>query len=450
MRRSVRRNARRPRALRTSGCALGSEAAGLALLPTLLSGFADTLDAFGKIEPTGLTEIEVTYLHPQAGELGRSSFKPAPAMEALKAVQSGDVEFAILPRPISDAEAARLVGLGLKDPRGPENETQIALDALSVVVHPSNPVKSLSYAQLQGVFSGEITNWSQLGGPAGAITVVVPTARANANAVMQTTQLGELLRNGSAPLEVKTTEFETIARLVQRTPSAIGFARLKDRDGLQHVAVSGSCGIPYDVSRFGAVSGDYPFAEGIYLYSQDAHDFVDYATTGAAAELIDATVFMSLGVTRQPQPAERLASLYNGLTTEEERELAASLERDLQGFDRLSTTIRFQPGASDLTSRDRTQLRRVAAYIAKLPADAEILVAGFADSSGPFEPNARTSELRAQTVATELEALQAAGVFPQRIKTRGFGELAPVACNSDITGRAINRRVEIWVSTSKL
>ena len=43
-------------------------------------------------------------------------------------------------------------------------EIQVATDALSVIVHPSNPVSELTIAQLSAIYSGQITNWKEVGG----------------------------------------------------------------------------------------------------------------------------------------------------------------------------------------------------------------------------------------------------------------------------------------------
>lgn len=45
-------------------------------------------------------------------------------------------------------------------------------DVLMVVVHDQNPLESLTVEQLQGIFSGEIDNWQDVGGQAGPIVVV--------------------------------------------------------------------------------------------------------------------------------------------------------------------------------------------------------------------------------------------------------------------------------------
>lgn len=48
----------------------------------------------------------------------------------------------------------------------------IAHDAIALVVHPSNPVGSLTKEQIKGIFTGQTTDWSQVGGVAGRINVV--------------------------------------------------------------------------------------------------------------------------------------------------------------------------------------------------------------------------------------------------------------------------------------
>lgn len=48
----------------------------------------------------------------------------------------------------------------------------IALDAIAIIVNPANQLKGLTLAQITDIFSGRVSDWSQLGGPAGRITVI--------------------------------------------------------------------------------------------------------------------------------------------------------------------------------------------------------------------------------------------------------------------------------------
>lgn len=69
-------------------------------------------------------------------------------------------------------------------------------------------------------------------------------------------------------------------------------------------------------------------------------------------------------------------------------------------------------------------------------------VDGFTDSTGSFEYNQKLSEQRAQAVAGYL---QQRGISGLRLSTRGYGERDPIADNSTVGGRALNRRVEIRI-----
>ena len=51
-------------------------------------------------------------------------------------------------------------------------EFKIAIDGISIIVNPANGVTNLSLEQIQKIYIGEITDWSQIGGKAGKITVV--------------------------------------------------------------------------------------------------------------------------------------------------------------------------------------------------------------------------------------------------------------------------------------
>jgi len=51
-------------------------------------------------------------------------------------------------------------------------ETQVATDALSVVVHPSNPVSQLTIAQLSAIYTSQITNWNEVGGKNASIVAI--------------------------------------------------------------------------------------------------------------------------------------------------------------------------------------------------------------------------------------------------------------------------------------
>lgn len=86
-------------------------------------------------------------------------------------------------------------------------------------------------------------------------------------------------------------------------------------------------------------------------------------------------------------------------------------------------------------------LGKLSDFLKKYP-DRKILVEGFTDSTGSDDYNQELSEDRARAVA---QALEADGISPARITTRGLGEQYPVATNGTEAGRQQNRRVEITI-----
>ena len=76
-------------------------------------------------------------------------------------------DIATMSRPMKDNELAAARGKGVNPV-----EHIVALDGLSIVVHPSNRVNALTKAQIRGIYMGKYTNWSQVGGPNSAIVMI--------------------------------------------------------------------------------------------------------------------------------------------------------------------------------------------------------------------------------------------------------------------------------------
>ena len=51
-------------------------------------------------------------------------------------------------------------------------ETVLAYDGIAIIVNPSNPVSDLTLEQIASIFTGEITNWSEVGGNDAQIVLI--------------------------------------------------------------------------------------------------------------------------------------------------------------------------------------------------------------------------------------------------------------------------------------
>ena len=118
-------------------------------------------------------------------------------------------------------------------------------------------------------------------------------------------------------------------------------------------------------------------------------------------------------------------------------------------YDRLSTTFRFRTGSSRIDERGRLDMERLIAYLEDAPQGTELTFVGFTDDVGAFEGNRQLAVQRAEAVLEEVRAVAGDRLNNVTMKTLGYGEIAPSACNVSERGRAINRRVEVWVSKTQ-
>ena len=121
---------------------------------------------------------------------------------------------------------------------------------------------------------------------------------------------------------------------------------------------------------------------------------------------------------------------------------AASIQRNA---DVLAVTFKsdvlFDVNSAVLKPGSYSEIDRVANVLVQYP-QTNILIAGHTDSTGSETYNQDLSERRARSVQN---ALVNRGVSPNRMQTLGFGEGQPVADNSTVAGRQLNRRVIVTI-----
>ncbi|MFG5410761.1 OmpA family protein [Piscinibacter sakaiensis] len=104
--------------------------------------------------------------------------------------------------------------------------------------------------------------------------------------------------------------------------------------------------------------------------------------------------------------------------------------------------VLFEFNRAEVKPSARDELAKVAQFLKEHP-ERRILVEGFTDNVGSAEYNQELSRKRAESVAAALVAL---GVPADRVTTAGYGKDHPVADNATDTNRAMNRRVEVYIS----
>ena len=149
-------------------------------------------------------------------------------------------------------------------------EYKVALDGLSVFVHESNKIQSLSLEELEAVFTGQIKNWKDLGGEDAPIVVY---SRENSSGTYEFFK--EAVLKGKDFVASAQTMPGTAAVLqgIAKDKNAIGYGGAAYGAGAKHIKVSVSKGgEAIEPSEENVVSGKYPIWRHLFIYVNPAID----------------------------------------------------------------------------------------------------------------------------------------------------------------------------------
>jgi phosphate transport system substrate-binding protein len=432
----------------------GSTAVGWELMPALLLAYVDKIGGSVRTVP-GANPLEESHkvIDARGREIVVFDLKRYGTPTAFDGLEDGSAHIGIASRPINEQEAARLARAGTPGIRSPQHEHVLGLDGLVVIVAQDNPAVSLSIDNIAKVFAGQVTDWSDVGLPPGKITVYSTSQASGTYAAFDSLVLQprKLTLAPSAKLLLSTAE---VADAVAADANGIGvtsFAFTRDAKGLN---VESSCGLITRPSVFTVRTEEYPLTRRLYLYTtaKPSHPhvkgFLDFALSKEAQPIIGSAQFVdqspdSLGFDDQ---GGRIAYALNAPSEDFNIAEMRQLIADMNGARRLSITFRFKTGSSELDTKSRADIDRLVELIATSELRGKrILLLGFADSVGPYSGNAILSMGRAAQVRDTLLAAARGAIDPALVVHKGYSELAPVACNDQLEGRNLNRRVEVWV-----
>jgi phosphate transport system substrate-binding protein len=186
-------------------------------------------------------------------------------------------------------------------------EIQVATDALSVVVHPSNPVSELTIAQLSAIFIGEIINWKEVGGQDKPIVVLSRDTNSGTHVFFKehVVQMAGLttedksLEYGPKVLFLPSTE-EGVSE-VARNPNAIFYPGLGYvTSQVKPLAIKKTADSPGVLPSIGtALDGTYPVARPLLYYTNGAPTgtikaFIDYCLSSEGQEKVTEVGYVPL------------------------------------------------------------------------------------------------------------------------------------------------------------
>jgi len=169
----------------------------------------------------------------------------------------------------------------------------VAMDGVCVVVHPSNPVRDLTTAQVRDIYAGRVTNWRQVGGPSVPIVVI---SRDTSSGTYETFE--KLVMNKqpmAASVEYVNANPQAQAR-VRTTRGAIGYVGLGFLEGVKALQVDG-----VKPTRRTVANGSYPVSRPLFMFTNGypklgsmVHKFVAFYLTERGQELVEAKGYVPL------------------------------------------------------------------------------------------------------------------------------------------------------------
>ncbi|MCC7433496.1 MAG: phosphate ABC transporter substrate-binding protein [Methanoregulaceae archaeon] len=180
------------------------------------------------------------------------------------------------------------------------NEIPVALDGLAILVHESNPVKSLTMDELRRIYIGQIKNWSELGGPNASITVFSRDSNSGTYGFFQE----KVLRNqnwGSQVRFMPSTSEEV--REVARTPNGIaygGVAYFANKKNTKMLPIAPTKGAePVPPSEEMVRSKKYPIWRYLYYYTNGkpsgaTKSFIDFCLSAEGQRIVEQVGYYSV------------------------------------------------------------------------------------------------------------------------------------------------------------
>src|ERR1700682_4164575 len=204
------------------------------------------------------------------------------------ALIDGTAQIGMSSRPAKPTEiaAATAKGVTLK-------ETIVAYDGVAVIVNAANPVKGLTKKQVEQIFTGEVADWSAVGGSGGAISVY--TRNTFSGTYSEFKEIA-MKKRDYAPSSQKMAGNEQIASEVGKNPNGVGYV------GLAYTKAGGIKVMPIDgvtPSVQSVLGKNYPYARPTFYYTHGepsglAKEFLTFTTGPAGQKIVTQVGFVPI------------------------------------------------------------------------------------------------------------------------------------------------------------
>ncbi|MEI9894699.1 MAG: phosphate ABC transporter substrate-binding protein [Chthoniobacter sp.] len=169
--------------------------------------------------------------------------------------------------------------------------TIVAHDGIAVVVNEKNPVAKLTKKQVEQLFTGDVTDWSAVGGKGGTVSVYT---RNTSSGTFKDFKNMAMKKRDYAASSQKMAGNEQIVAEVGKNENGIGYVGLAytKAPGVKVVVVEGT-----ELTEENVRTGKYPYSRETYLYTNgapagEAKSFVDFAVSEEGQKIAEQVGFV--------------------------------------------------------------------------------------------------------------------------------------------------------------
>lgn len=414
----------------------GSNTIGGKLVPAMAAAYLKTMGADATVtKPLAkANESQVIGYLPGRHQVVGIEIKAHGSSTGFKSLINETTDIAMSSRPIKHEENLDLI-IENGDMTNPENEHIIALDGLAIVVHPDNPLKTITVSQLAEIFSGKINNWAQIGGKDGRINLY---ARDDQSGTFDT--FNALILKKFKRSLARAKRFESNEELVNQVRNdrfGIGFSGLAYADRQMILQVAADTGLPAIApNQFSISSEDYPLSRRLYLYANEnkstnphISNFLQFSVSGMGQQLAEAESFIPQKIISQ-KPADI-------------SEFPAEYQKLVRDSERLSMTFRMRADRAEIDNKSAQDIENLVTFLSEKPYEKVQLIGLSAGESNDVLIDHNRALVRSRLLAVKLKER---GI--KNIEVVAFGELIPIDSNKDSNGVFRNNRTEIWLVKS--
>ena len=171
--------------------------------------------------------------------------------------------------------------------------TVVAYDGIAVIVNSANPVKALTKKQVEQIFTGDVTDWSAVGGSGGKISIY--TRNTSSGTYSDFKELAMKKRDYAGGSQ-KMAGNEQIAAEVSRNPNGVGYV------GMAYTKASGLKVMPIDGATPSVRSvqdHSYPYWRPTFYYTNGeagglAKQFVDFTLSSSGQKIVSQVGFVPM------------------------------------------------------------------------------------------------------------------------------------------------------------